>query len=286
MPRPLRPLLALVLACLGPAAACAGLQFDETEKTLKAGPQDKELRTRYTFANKGDAPVWIVQVTASCGCLAAVAEKTEIQPGENSAITATYTIGLSQGRHSHTIGVQTSEPGTPTHTLKFTAELPASTSPLAANVATLTPAELVWTRPPHTAKTVTIDLRQFPTAKISASSASDQFELRLDESVRPATLHVSPLPSVLPGRYEIDLLIAPPDRPPLTLKIPLTVVSLRTPRPSSPAPTPIRSDAAHVAYPVTGYICGHDAPRSSPPVARFSAPDATAPPAFRPPTPL
>jgi hypothetical protein len=209
--------------------ANAALQFTDTSLVIKATPQDRELQARYTFTNSGPEPIWIVQLNTSCGCTKAVADKTEYQPGETGTITATYTIGLSQGRHSHTINIQTSEPNTPPYILKLTAELPSGTTPLANTTpaVVLVPRELVWSRPPYATKTISITLNDSTTTKLTATCDSDQFELKLDETVRPSTLQVTPKASAASTRAEITVLSTPAEGPPIAQKIPLTLLSLR-----------------------------------------------------------
>lgn len=221
--------LLLLLPSLVATTAGASLQFADAALTVKATPQDKELQARYTFTNSGPDPVWIVQLNTSCGCTRAVADKTEYQPGETGIVTATYTIGLSQGRHTHTINIQTSEPNTPPYVLKITAEMPAGTTPLTTNTpaALLTPRELIWSRPPYATKTITIALNDTAATKLTATCDNDQFELKLDETAQPATLQVTPRASAASTRAEITLQIARLEGPPTTQKIPLTLVALK-----------------------------------------------------------
>jgi len=225
------------LLCLLPffvaTIAHAGLQFADTSLVVKATPQDTELQARYTFTNSGPDSVWIVQLSTSCGCTKAIADKTEYQPGESGAITATYTIGLSQGRHTHTINIQTSEPNTPPYTLKITADLPTGTAPLTTNAPTIvpTPRELVWSRSPYSAKTITITLNDPKSARLSATCDSDQFELKLDETVQPATLQVTPRRSATSTRAEITLQLTHSEGPPATQTVPLTLISLKGTKP-------------------------------------------------------
>lgn len=221
--------LLLLLPTLVATAPAASLQFVDTALTVKATLQDKELQARYTFINSGSDPVWIVQLTTSCGCTKAVTDKTEYQPGETGVVTATYFIGLSQGRHTHTINIQTSEPTTAPYVLKITAELPTGITPLTTStpIAVLSPRELVWSRPPYATKTITITLNDGAATKLTATCDNDQFELKLDDTVQPAILHVTPTPSATSTRAEITLQIAHPEGPHALQKIPLTLVALK-----------------------------------------------------------
>lgn len=221
-----------LIACLlltATAVHAAGLEFAETALVVKATPQDKTLQARYKFTNAGSIPIGIIQVTTSCGCTVAVTDKNLYQPGDSGLLTATYTIGLSEGRHHYTITLQTSEENIPPYTLQFTAELPSGQSPLVANAATvrLTPSELTWSRQPYATKTVAIDLQYIPGTKIFATCDSDQFQLKLDESERTATLQVTPSQTAASTRTEVTLQFTPPSGPAFTKKIPLFILSLK-----------------------------------------------------------
>ena len=220
----------LLFFLLVTTAAHAGLQFAETALVVKATPQDKTLQARYKFTNSGSVPIGIIQLTTSCGCTVAVTDKNLYQPGDSGLLTATFTIGLSEGHHHYTLTLQTSEENTPPYTLQFTAELPSGQSPLVANAITarLTPGELAWSRQPYATKTVTIDLQTIPGTKISATCDSDQFQLTLDESTGAAILHVTPSQTAASTRAEVILQFTPPNGPAYIKKIPLLILSLKS----------------------------------------------------------
>ena len=56
--------------------------------TLSVG---EEKTVSFTLRNKGDRPLIIYDVVTSCGCTAAKFEKAPIKPGNETAITVTYT---------------------------------------------------------------------------------------------------------------------------------------------------------------------------------------------------
>lgn len=221
-----------LLACLilTATAAHAGLEFAETSLVVKASPQDKTLQARYKFTNSSSTPIGVIQLTTSCGCTVAATDKDLYQPGDTGVLTATYTIGLSEGRHHYTITLLTSEENIPPYALQFTAELPSGQSPLTTNVR-LSPGELTWSRQPYTTKSVTIDLKSIPGVKISAICDSDQFQLRLDESTSAASLQVTPSPTAGSTRAEVTLQFTPPTGPTFTKKIPLLILTLKSRNP-------------------------------------------------------
>src|SRR5262245_51185746 len=115
------PLLAATLLFLPPAQA--KLDFPSTSTRLKSTPEDKQLTTQFTFANAGADPVEILEVNTSCGCTTAATDKKHYTSKQSGVVAVAYTIGLSEGLHTHTITVVTNEPADNRYTLIFTADL-------------------------------------------------------------------------------------------------------------------------------------------------------------------
>lgn len=228
----LRLFYALMSSFLLSSIARAELQFTTSSIQLKATAQDKTLQASYVFTNRTAHPVWIISLTPSCGCTTASSDKPLYQPGETGLISATYTIGLSQGLHTHTINVRTNESDASFYTLTLTADLPAGQKQLTVTPPPISPRELTWLRQPYTAKTLTIDLRQHPGAKITALCDNPLFQVTIDDTSIPlaAKLTVTPSPETGAGRSELSLRITTPDTAPLLQIIPLTILS----RPTKP----------------------------------------------------
>ena len=224
--------LALLTSLSLAPAARAELRFKTNDLQLKATSQDRELKAVFPFSNSGTTPVWIVGVTTSCGCTVATADKPRYEPGDAGQITAIYTIGLSEGRHAHTITVQTDSQKSPSHLLSLTADLPSGQKQVTRTLPPISPQELTWTRPPYLSKIVTVDLREYPTAKLVAASDHPQFELKIDTTSRPgmATVEVTPTASSESARSELSLSFQFPNQPPLEKKIPLIVLARRSTR--------------------------------------------------------
>ena len=204
------------------SVAHAELQFKTTALELKATNKDKELKAVYPFTNTGTAPVWLLNLTTSCGCTTATSDKSEYQPGETACITAIDTIGLTEGRHTHTITFQTNETDTPTYALKITADLPSGQKQLTHTLPPVSPRTLSWLRQPYAAKTITIDLRQHSGCKFTATCDHPQFQLKID-TTRPGTalIEVTPAAGKDATHAELSLIFTSPDTPPLQDKIPL-----------------------------------------------------------------
>jgi hypothetical protein len=75
--------------------------------TIKKG--DKAEHT-FTITNKGKSNLVIRKVKASCGCTAIKPEKTVIEPGEKTAITAIFNSAGKSGRQNKSITVITNDP--------------------------------------------------------------------------------------------------------------------------------------------------------------------------------
>lgn len=77
----------------------------------------------FKFKNTGTGPLIIESAKASCGCTAATPPVESIQPGGNSAITATFDSKGRVGSQSKSITVRSNDVNTPTVVLKFTVEV-------------------------------------------------------------------------------------------------------------------------------------------------------------------
>ncbi len=73
----------------------------------------------FAFANKGDAPLVITGVKASCGCTVPDYPKAPVLPGESGKIKVVYNT-KSTGLFTKTVNVTCTDPVTPTVTLTIT----------------------------------------------------------------------------------------------------------------------------------------------------------------------
>lgn len=97
----------LVFFC---ADARAELKWEQT--TIEAHPAfgAKQAIGHFKYENAGKTPVLINSVHASCGCTAARALKSTIEPGEKSEITVTFNIGDRTGTQVRDVTVQSNDP--------------------------------------------------------------------------------------------------------------------------------------------------------------------------------
>lgn len=70
------------------------------------------VTTQFEFTNKGDSPLIIQRVSASCGCTTPSYSKEPILPGKKGTISAQYSTVRRPGTFNKTIRVYTNVPDT------------------------------------------------------------------------------------------------------------------------------------------------------------------------------
>lgn len=119
----LSPLLAgfpLVAHADAPAPVIA---FDESTfdfGAVKEGPPVKHL---FKVRNKGNAPLEIKHVSASCGCTAAVTKDKVIKPGGSGEIEVSFNTAGRPGKNVKTVTVSSNDPKTPSATLTINVDV-------------------------------------------------------------------------------------------------------------------------------------------------------------------
>lgn len=99
------------------------VQFETTEHNygkIKAG--DK-VTYEFRLTNTGKKPLIIRKVKASCGCTAAMPEKSELKPGESTSIKVVFDSTGRAGRDSKSVTVITNDPRQPTTNLVIQGEI-------------------------------------------------------------------------------------------------------------------------------------------------------------------
>ncbi len=76
------------------SAAHAQLTWKTKKIDLHPGPNAETAVVHFHFRNTGREPVRITNVTTSCPCTEAVADRTLYRPGESGEITATYMVPM------------------------------------------------------------------------------------------------------------------------------------------------------------------------------------------------
>jgi len=101
------------------------VQFDATEYNygkIKAG---EKVTHEFRLTNAGKKPLLIRKVKASCGCTAAMPEKSDLKPGESTTIKVVFDSTGRAGRDSKSVTVITNDPRQPTTNLIIQGEIEA-----------------------------------------------------------------------------------------------------------------------------------------------------------------
>lgn len=95
----------------------AMIKWKTTEVSLGEITQNKPITIEFEFKNVGEGPVLITNVQASCGCTSTNYNKTPIQSGETTKISAVFNAA-AKGAFKKTVTVITNADEVPT-TLSF-----------------------------------------------------------------------------------------------------------------------------------------------------------------------
>ncbi len=79
--------------------------------------------TSFGLTNKGNAPLVLRKVKASCGCTAPQPKKMVLAPGESTTIEVTYNSHGKEGKQSQTVTVISNDPQRAKQTLKIDADV-------------------------------------------------------------------------------------------------------------------------------------------------------------------
>ena len=114
----------LAFGLLVPLLGGAALHFDSEFITVRAEPGAKQVVVSFSFENKGEHPVEILQTNTSCGCTAAELKQRLYAPGERGELEAIFTVGSRKGVNREYLNVQTSSAENPRHHLAMEIVIP------------------------------------------------------------------------------------------------------------------------------------------------------------------
>lgn len=99
-------LLVCLIFSLAAMSQKAVISFDEKNYDFgKVKEEDGKVTHVFTFTNKGNAPMVVNRVQASCGCTTPTWTKEPIEPGKKGSITVTYNPAGRPGTFTKTITV-------------------------------------------------------------------------------------------------------------------------------------------------------------------------------------
>ncbi len=104
-----RTIAAVALASAGPLCHAGALKWDQTQIEVVAKPEEAQVSADFPFHNAGSSPVTIVDISTSCPCTSASAQKSTYAPGESGQIHAVFEVKRQRGRIEKVITVTTDD---------------------------------------------------------------------------------------------------------------------------------------------------------------------------------
>ena len=128
MTRLLSILLVIMAACSLTASAATDSDDNQpkvelAERTYDFGTvhqSDKAVTHTFTVTNTGQAPLVIINATASCGCTRPTYTDRPILPGESGQIKVTFMPAGQRGQINKEVKVKTNAPSSKRFTLRIT----------------------------------------------------------------------------------------------------------------------------------------------------------------------
>jgi hypothetical protein len=190
-------LTSLILAIYGATVVHAAQSISSSQPVFNFGtiPQGKKVEHVFIVNNSGDMPLTIKSIRPSCGCTAANASSSVIQPWKSSEITVTFNSANFSGAIHKTIALETNDPKVPVYILTLNGSVieEIAVNPRQINLGAL---KLGSTKD----MIVTVDNNgKRPLTLLSVKSLLSQINVKLDKSViRPGEstmIHVAASPS-------------------------------------------------------------------------------------------
>ncbi len=88
----------------------------------------KTLRMEFTIRNSGDAALELEGVSTTCGCTAAIAGVSRIEPGRSTPLRVTFQTRSFSGRVERRVLVRSNDPETPLLEVKISATVGEGTA--------------------------------------------------------------------------------------------------------------------------------------------------------------
>ncbi len=169
--------------------AGAGLVFDQTVLKEQADPAAETHEVKFAFHVEGDAPVTIENVSSSCHCISAGADKKVYQPGETGVVTAVFKLGTFEGETVKSLQVHSDDPDNRARSLQVKINIP--------KVFELSPEMTAWTVGDEPApKTVTVKiLGDTPIEVLGVTSSREAVGAELKEIAKGREYQVVVSPS-------------------------------------------------------------------------------------------
>jgi hypothetical protein len=112
-------LIALAMNCQ------ADLVLDGNVVDVKPKPEDETITVSFSFRNKGDKPVTILNLESGCSCLSSSLDARTYAPGASGTGKAEFKVSTFVGRHEKSVTVATDDPQQPQWEIPFILDVPA-----------------------------------------------------------------------------------------------------------------------------------------------------------------
>ncbi len=115
--------LILAIGTVSATNASPKIEFESEQINLGKVVSGNPINAAFTFSNKGDAELEIIEVRAGCGCTKAESEKKKLAPGESSTITIVFNSTGFSGPVRKQITVRSNDPNRSSVLLSFDVEV-------------------------------------------------------------------------------------------------------------------------------------------------------------------
>jgi hypothetical protein len=113
------------LTVLAAAMICrAEMVLDVSLVEVKPKPEDETVEVAFTFRNKGDKLVTIVNIESACSCLSSSLDARTYAPGASGTGKAEFKVTSFTGRHEKSVTVTTDDPNQPHWVIPFVLDVP------------------------------------------------------------------------------------------------------------------------------------------------------------------
>lgn len=191
------PLTALLVASATPSIR-ADLTWETKQAAVKADLAQKSAEFRFPYKNTGPAPIRILSIEASCGCMTSDVAPGAIPPGDTGVLRLTMAFEGRTGTLHGSLTVKTDSPAHPIEQLTVTASVPMPVE--------VHPTRIVWKK----------DEKPSPRSILLTVTDPDRTTLELvkaNDRIFSATLD----PGTAPGTYRVSVQVTDTSRPASTM---------------------------------------------------------------------
>ena len=106
------------------AATASTLVWDKLEAYVEMTPEQDEARASFKVTNKGEKPLRIADIKASCSCTSSIINGKILEPGATREIVGIFNKGKRQGQNRYKLRVYLDNLAEPVATLSMNVRIP------------------------------------------------------------------------------------------------------------------------------------------------------------------